>query len=600
MDNKIFSPSIIRSPLSDFYGKEIEDSIKNHPDWYLEEIKKEGFDSVWLHGVLREIVSCSCFPEFGDEKKIYALNKFVEKTAKHGIKVFLYLCEPRGFKEKDKFWEKHSDVKGQPMEFTGIGDLSDKYYALCSSTQKVKDYLYESSYNLFKKVQGLGGVFLITASEFHTHCYSHYPKWKKEVKNFPEMLEWAKQGFYCKRCAEREPYHVVSEIINLINKGVKDADKEVKVITWAWSWNIIEPDPQKKLINELSPDVILMVDWERGGYKFFGGKKYPIDEYSASYIGPSPRFRKIFQTAKKSNLSVMAKIQMATTHELVTIPYLPVIFNFAEKIDRMRKMGINGFLYCWVFGGDISPISKIVGKFNLSEKKKNKIIEETSMAEFGKKTYKYVIKAWKKFSEGFLNYPFEISFIYNGPINYATVYPLDIEAKKIDVIPSWRSLPREKKGHLAIGDNLETWISMSYPVVISQFKKVLYKWQKGINALEEGLKTDKENKRLIKEIDISTHIYLSIKSTINIIDFYLNLRKYRKGDKKSLKILKKIMADELTITKADYTIFKRNRDFGYHPEAHENFLSEDDFKYKIKLLHQDIKKIEKEVKKRWE
>jgi len=321
MKVKNFNPAIIRSPWSSFYGKEIEDSLNAYPDWYLKEIKDEGFDSVWLHGVFREIVSSKPFPEFGDKKKIYLLNKFVEKTSMYGIKVYLYLCEPRGFREEDKFWQRHHDVKGQPYELKDIPGLAGKYNALCSSTKKVKDFLYESSYNLFNQVKGLGGVFLITASEFHTHCYSHYSKWRKGIKNFSAKIDWSKYGFYCKRCEKRQPYEVVSEIITLINKGVKDASKEANVIAWSWSWNIIEPEPQKRLIESLPEDVILMSDFERGGFKFLRGKRYPVDEYSFSYVGPSPRFKKRFFIAKRRKLKVMAKIQIGTTHEFVTVPY---------------------------------------------------------------------------------------------------------------------------------------------------------------------------------------------------------------------------------------------------------------------------------------
>ncbi len=144
----------------------------------------------------------------------------VEKADRYGIKVFLYFCEPRGFLEGDAFWKNHPDVKGQPLEFRGIPPLSGKYYALCSSTQKVKDYLYQSSYGLSRKVPGLGGVFMITASEFHTHCYSHYPRWRMKFKG-PFIEEWAKRPFDCKKCEKREPYEVVAEIITIVNKDKK-------------------------------------------------------------------------------------------------------------------------------------------------------------------------------------------------------------------------------------------------------------------------------------------------------------------------------------------------------------------------------------------
>jgi len=588
-----FEIRIIRSPWSDFYGREIEDATKSYPDWYLKEIKNMGFNGIWLHALLRELVSSKPFPEFGNKEKIYHLKKIVEKADKYGIKVFLYLCEPRSFKAEDKFWEKHPDVKGQPFQHSAPTEFSGVYYALCSSTQKVKDYLYESSYNLFKKVDGLGGVFLITASEFHTHCYSHYPKWKKEVKNFPEMIDWAKYGFYCKRCEERAPYEVVAEIITLINKGVKEANKKAEVIAWAWSWNIIEPEPQKNLISLLPKDVILMSDWERGGYKIINGKRYPVDEYSLSYIGPSPRFKKRIYLARKKGMKVMAKLQIGTTHELVTIPYTPVAFNVAEKLDRMRKLKINGFLSCWIFGGDISPITRIAGKFINSEKSKTEIIKEVAISEFGVKSADKVIKAWKIFSSAWKKYPFNVPFIYVGPINYATVYPLSLKAKKKGPIASWRPLPRDKNGHLDVGDNLDEWTGPFTPEeLIECFENMANEWKNGIDILEKTWKEDKENKNLLKELDLAKHIYLTLRSVINIIKFYVNLRKYNEKKSKTVqRNILKIMKEELEITISDRKIIKRNKDFGYHAESFTNFLPLTDFDYKINLLKKQIKKL---------
>ncbi|MFN4227492.1 MAG: hypothetical protein ACK4F0_05075 [Candidatus Ratteibacteria bacterium] len=588
---EIFKIRIIRSPYGDFYGKDIENSIKNHPDWYLEEISKEGFNAIWLHCILRDIVSSDLFPEFGRKEKeqIKALNKFVEKTGKYGLKVFLYLCEPRGFHENDQFWKKHPDVKGQSCEFYNIGNFSGKYYALCSSTQKVKDYLYQSSYKLFKKVEGLSGVFMITASEFNTHCYSHYPKWRLK---FADTLteEWARKKFECKRCEEREAYEVVAEIITLINKGIKDANPKAEVIAWNWSWYIIEPDPQEKLINKIPEDVIIMGDFERGGYKKVLGKRLEIDEYSLSYTGPSPRFKKLFYIAKKRGMRITAKLQIGSTHELVTVPYIPVLYKIAEKLYKLKKIGADGYLGCWIFGGNISPMSKVAGKISIfSFLSLSKAVKQIAIEEFGKKQAEYVIKGWKQFSYAWNFYPFSIPFLYFSPINYSTAYPFKISDKEIKAIPSWLPLPRDKHQHIISGDNLKEWIKpFNSQFVIKAFKKLISEWQKGIDVLKEGEKYFKDD-RYKKEVDLAIHISLLIKSIINIIKFYELLKKYKEGQRKA--DLKKLLLEELSIVEKDREIIRRNKDFGYHPEANEYFITEKDLTYKIKILEEQIKKL---------
>jgi len=164
-----------------------------------------------------------------------------------------------------------------------------------------------------------------------------------------------------------------------------------------------------------------------------------------------------------------------------------------------------------------------------------------------------------------------------------------LKAKKIGPIPSWRPLPRDEKGHLKVGDDIETFLQIPYSTFVYQVNKLLKEWKEGINILEEGKEKDEKNNRLKKEIDLAVHIYLSFKSCINIIDFYRNLREYKKVKKEKLERIKKIMKDELEITKTDFEIFKRNPEFGYHPEAFENFLRESDYIYKIKLLQKQLK-----------
>jgi len=592
MKTETFSIRIIRSPWSDFYGREIEDSVKNHPESYLKEIAEEGFNAVWLHCILRDIVSCKSFPEFGKKEKeqIPALNRMVERAAQYGLKVFLYFCEPRGFREDDPFWKNNPDVRGQSTEFHGIDPFSGRYYALCSSTQKVKDYLYESSYKLFKKVPGLGGVFMITASEFHTHCYSHYPKWRLKFAD-PVMEEWARIPFECKRCEKREPYDVVAEIITLINKGIKDAKKDAKVIVWNWSWYIIEPDPQKKLISRLPQDIILQGDFERGGYKKLLGKQLVVDEYSLSYTGPSPRFKKLFYLARKRGMATTAKLQIGTTHELVTVPYIPVPYRIAEKLYRMRKMGVDGYLGCWIFGGDISPMSKVAGKLSTNVSlTPSKAVKEVAIEEFGKEPAGYIVKAWRYFSDAWSSYPFSIPFLYSSPVNYATAYPFDLSAKEIEAIPSWLPLPRDKDGHLAVaGDNLKHWIKPFSDIFVQKaFKKLLAEWEKGIETLKEG-KQYLKDPLYKKELDLAVHIALIIKSTINIIEFYRLLKRYRKGDSKAKRRLKELLKEEIDIAQKDLEIIRSNKDLGYHPEAHEYFITEKDLTYKISFLQKQIK-----------
>ncbi|MBT9138795.1 MAG: hypothetical protein DDT31_01371 [Syntrophomonadaceae bacterium] len=598
----VFNPRIIRSPWADYYGAEVETALQAYPDNYLREIAAEGYNGIWLHIILRETVSSALFP---GAKRVGAavLNRLVARAGKFKVKVYLYLCEPRGLRSDSPFWKKHPELRGQPCEFRNIGRDSGEYFALCSSTPQVKEFLEESSFRLFKEVPGLGGVFLITASEHHTHCYSHFPVKSSGLNTEDWARESARRGFSCPRCVARKPTEVAAEIIKLVNRGVQSAAPDADVIAWSWSWSILEPDPQEELISLLPKDIILMSDWERGGQKKVCGRRYSLDEYSFSYIGPSPRFKKQLKVAQKRGMQVMAKIQIGTTHELASVPYLPLPFLLAPKMERLNKIGVDGYLGCWIFGGEVSPMSRLAGKMSrLPQIPTLQAIKEVAQEEFGQKSASRVVHAWRSFSTAWRRYPFSIPFLYYGPINYATAYPISLDVNKVPPIPSWLPLPRDHRGRLIVGDNMDTWLEpFGAGTVIEALQELLKEWEKGMIILGEALKKDEKSERLKEELNLAGHINLSVRSTINIIGFYLTLREFHENRKKKVKnqLLQQIgniLKEELEIVRQDRELVKFDKRLGYHPEAHTHLFTFQDLEYKISLLKRTLKRIIRGVK----
>ena len=126
------------------------------------------------------------------------------------------------------------------------------------------------------------------------------------------------------------------------------------------------------------------------------------------------------------------------------------------------------------------------------------------------------------------------------------------------------------------------------------FTKLLEDWDKGIEIFKEGqLENNRQNKRYNKELDMAVHIGLLIESTIDIIEFYRLLEIYKKNqnDSETGNKLKNLFKKQISITKKDKEIIKRNRDFGYHPEAHEFFVTPETLNYKINLMQKELKKL---------
>ncbi|MDB6056384.1 MAG: hypothetical protein JWO95_228, partial [Verrucomicrobiales bacterium] len=311
-----FTPRYVSSYfslLTDVLGQDVVDPF---PDEYLNRIAHQDADGIWIYTLLADLVPSPVFDGMGagSEQRLRHLREIVRRAERHGLKVYLYFNEPRA--QFLPFFDKYPQVKGQPE-----GDTA----ALCTSTELVQQHLRGSCKKLFEEVPGLGGIFVITASENLCNCYSH-----------------AHGGVTaCPRCSKRSPSDVIAESIRCMAEGVRAAAPDAQVIVWDWSWHSLfgEAVPGE-IIKRLPHGVGLMADFERGTRIVRGGVAMNVEEYSISTIGPSPRAKLRAQQAAENGLKFFAKIQLSTTWECGTVPFIPVPNLIARKAIAMRDIGV--------------------------------------------------------------------------------------------------------------------------------------------------------------------------------------------------------------------------------------------------------------------
>ena len=326
-----FNPRYVSSYfslLTDPLGHDLDYGFQ---DGYLNEVFHQDADGIWLYVLLNDLVPSPVFEGMGvgSEARLNRLRDLVNRAAKRGLKVYLYLNEPRA--QFLPFFEKYPEVKGQPEGNTA---------ALCTSTELVQKHLRGSCEKLFREVPGLGGVFVITASENLSNCYSH--RYGKEL--------------LCPRCSKRTPADVIAETIRCMSEGVWAADPKAKFIVWDWSWHsVLGEEVPEQIIQRLPKGVGLMADFERGTRIERGGIPMNVEEYSISTIGPSPRAKIRSQQAKQFGFDFLAKIQLSTTWECGTVPFIPVPNLLARKAQGMSNVGVNGAMATWTIGSYPSP-----------------------------------------------------------------------------------------------------------------------------------------------------------------------------------------------------------------------------------------------------
>ena len=473
---------IWRAAGMDFYGDDVLQTARAYSDDELACIAADGFTAVWVRGKLRELTNSTVFPELcgpDADRRTDCLREAVGRADRHGLKTFLYFNEPLALPDGHSFWDAHPEVRGEMFEAAHYFEPSR---ALCTSTDEVRAFLRESVRDLFDRLPGLGGVILITASEYLTHCWSHYSRYSLH----DGIHEPSDEPLTCPRCRTREPADVVGEILSIWADEAAARTPKPRVLAWNWSWSLWYPDPQPEVIAALPTGVELMADWERGGARVQVGREVAVDEYSLGYVGPGKRFTASAEEGRQRGKPVFAKMQLGTTFELATVPNLPLIRSLFRKLCALREHGVAGIMGTWNIGCTRTLNRAVVGLFcrdNPGVDAEDTFLRRVCSEYFGAVDADMVLGAWANFSGAFENLPLSISMLYWGPLGYAPAYPLDPEYRDEPMGPAW---PDERNAR--IGDRLEDCFGpFSLDECITLFENMTQLWRAGLTVYEPAL-----------------------------------------------------------------------------------------------------------------
>jgi len=419
------------------------DSESYCPDEMLRAYSNLGINALWIPTALHDI---SEFPfdktlSAGYETRLERLRHFSERCDAFGMKLFIYLNEPRSLPEE--FYEKHPALRGHKVSPDSV--------CLCTSTEKVQRYLTENVAFVCRNVPKLGGIFTITRSENHTNCYSH--------SGNPNNPADRRAPCTCPRCSKRTVGEVIGEVAACYEKGVHSADPDMKVIVWSWSWG----EDNLDIIAHLPDNVILQSNSEDLKEFTIGGVSGRVRDYSMSIVGPGEKAKAEWRAAKARGLEVSAKVQINTTWEASTVPAVPVYPLIEEHMRNLRAEGVDHIMLSWTLGGYPSQNIRFAAKYFFETCLTPPVETESTR------------KATALFSEAFRQFPFDIGVLYKGPQNGGVSNLLFIEPTGYKATMTCYAY-----------DDLASWRSI-YPedVFEDQLKKLCDIWAEGLALLED-------------------------------------------------------------------------------------------------------------------
>ena len=591
---------ILRSPMSFFHRQELAPVLEAYPDEYLQKMAHHGFNGIWLRGKLHEMVKVPVFPEFGKNAEclIADLNELVQRAGRYGIRVYFFFNEPLALPEASDFWRKYPHLKGQPY-------ASEEAFGLCTSTPEVQEFLREGMKYLFSQIPGLAGVILVTASEFHTHCFSHL-----STHNRPRE-QWQSE-MVCERCRQRTPQDVIGEVVRCISDGVRACDPAAEVIVWNWSWDMYEDDPQPGVIEALPPDVCVMGDFERGGERVTDGFRHLVDEYSLSYVGPSERFQGTAAAARRREQPVYAKLQIGVTHEIATVPNFPVYRKLAEKFVQLREHKVSGAMESWNFGNILSLNTEVANWFSWTPAPDDidGFLTQLAARDFGKSAAAGFARAWRLFSQAADHYPFSIPLVYWGPQQFGPAFPLFFE--KIDrhmPIPWLLSEEITYDTHIdwmqytGFGDQIANYLGpFTAEKLVSCFDNLIEEWEQGLESMRSAIADvpARLKQNADREYAVAAAVMSQFTTVRNVTEFtHLRNRWYEEppaAERRTLlQRLLTIAEDEIGNSAACKTFIRSNRMLGFHGEAFGYDYTPAKIDAKIAAVEEAIKQIRQEL-----
>ncbi len=520
---------------ADYAGALGDDSLFGYDDDDFERLKSTGTNGLWLSDTLRNLAPFDLDKAYeGDYKRrIRNFQKLTERAARHGVRIYLYLNEPRAL--PPEFFEGREHLRGNRC----AGG-----YCLCTSAPEVQRYLYNAMKYLGEQVPLLGGVMTITMSENPTHCRS---------------LKWNgnETATACPRCREKSPTALAAEINNIMSRALSDAGCEARVIANLWAWGELMNISEQELragIDLLDKEVDVLCVSETAKAFNRGGVDAEVIDYSISVVGPSDISRRTLAYAKEKGHRIFAKVQINNSWECAGVPYIPAFGLMAEHVKNCRELGVDGLMLGWSLGGYAGGALPLINRLcQRGERDEAAWYREV----YGERADE-VQRAVSRFDSAFTHFPFSLKTIYFGGQNLACGN-------------LWTLMGSERRSTMVCFtfDDHELWTKpYGLDIYLSQMEKLCREWETGMAMLSPG----EENAAYDELCRMARACYIHFASARNLAVWTKHKRELAKNRETLLAVIeneKNLTAELLSLIAIDARIgFEMTNHYFYN----ENLL----------------------------
>ncbi len=529
-----FSP-INRPPK---YGDELSDDIDYYPDEYLNRIMHDGANGVWIYTRFSDLISSSYLTHYGKgrEARIRKLNRVIAKCARYGIGVYVFEIEPAALTDEEA--EKYPEAAG--------AHAYGNRRTFCTNTRFGRAFCEEAGRRLFEDAPGLAGYISITYGERTTSCASAY------------------RTCDCPRCAGIAPGKVLAQAVDSLTAGMKAQKPEAVLVSWTYGHREWSNEDIIEYIKASPDGVALMQNFDDMGYEDQLGRMRLAVDYWLSYVGPSELFRITAEEARANGREMFAKMQVCCSHEVASVPYIPVPGIIYKKYRAARELGVTGVMQCWYFGNYPSLMSKAAGELAFEDFSggEEAFLEEMAAIEWGRTRAATVVRAWKYFESAYRQYPVNVMFSYYGPMHDSVVWALQLEPKNFSLPRSWQTLDPTD------GDRIAECLLSGHTLdeAVTLVNRMAERWNEGLKEME-SLECVTAGQK--EQLSVARALGLLFEGGRDVLEFYRLRDRLGRGEAPSghLEAMQAIVERGIRQSEAMKRLCEADGRLGYHSEG---------------------------------
>ncbi|MBR2440658.1 MAG: hypothetical protein IKB25_10715 [Lentisphaeria bacterium] len=527
---------------------ELLDEYDYYPDAYLNRLAHEGINGLWLTVTFKDLCRTSFAPDYGKDapKRLAKLRRTAEQCLRYGIKTYIFTIEPCSWDANDPIIKNFPELAG--------AKLPGGRFCFCPTSETARRYLYESVNYIFSAVPELGGMINISIGERSTTCLS----------SIHSEIEWSKEEgteVKCPRCGHLPHNEIIFNSVSAMTAGMRAASSEAEFISWNYIPNAFEQQDWAYTLSKMPEGATPMWNFESGGTEEQLGKKRIGGDYWLSYVGPSERFIRFAEQCPEG-VKPGAKLQVGCSHELATVPYVPVPGLLYRKYREMYKLGVDTVMQCWYFGNYPGIMNKAAGLLSFEDFSSDEyaFLSELLRPEWGKYT-DTVAEVYQKCSEAYSNYPLSNMIQYYGPFHDGVVWPLYCNEQNLPLAPTWQT------NYPVSGDTIgEALENHTLEEVTELSRRLSSGWSDAVAKLLSLKQVFSPYPERLRDIDLLHVLELHFIAGYDIFQFYSE----RSKNCGVTPLMREILQRQIKVSREVAELCRKDSRIGFHSEA-ENY-----------------------------